>query len=526
MKEHEKDELLFAEEDDELLFAEEGEEVVTVKAEKAPWKVLIVDDEKIVHDSTKIVLKDFMFDGRHVQFFSAYNSQEAKDILENEDDIAVILLDVVMETEDSGLRLVRYIRNELLNHLVRIVLRTGQPGQAPEESVVIEYDINDYKMKTELTLQRLITTILSALRSYKSLSEIERNRTALQKIVEATNMLHQKKSISNFVTCLISQLTSIYSISEHSFYARSLEDEKGIIKIFVGTGRYAKYSNTDIREIPNSKVSNLIDLANSEEPFIIEDGKFIGHHKSINGVDNYVYLEGIHDFEDIDLELFILFSTNISVAFDNIYLSDKLIETQKELIGRLCEVIETRSEETANHVKRVSNVAYFIAKKYGFSDERAELLRMVAPLHDVGKIGIPESILNKPARLTEEEFDFMKRHAIIGNSILKDSGLELLEAGAIVAKEHHERWDGKGYPQGLKGEDIHIYGRMVLIADIFDALSHDRVYKKAWEMSKVIDYFEVNKGKIFDPKLVEIFLEYIDEIQEIANKTDETNQIN
>lgn len=519
MVNYDENDLLFAEEDDELLFADEKDFETSHVVNKTPWKVLIVDDEKIVHDSTKIVLKDFMFDKRHVEFYSAYNSQEAKELLMKEKDIAVILLDVVMETEDSGLQLVKYIRNEIENTLVRIVLRTGQPGQAPEESVVIEYDINDYKMKTELTLQRLITTILSALRSYKSISEIERSRSALQKIVEATNTLHQKRSISNFVSCLIGQLAEIYSINDNSFFARTSDDGAGI-RVLVGTGRFKVYDNTLIKDMGNRAIEDMLYRIDEDHPYVFDEGMFVGHHKSMNGTDNYIFLEGVSNLEDIDLELFILFSTNISVAFDNIYLSDKVIVTQKELISRLCEVIETRSEETANHVSRVSEIAYLIAKKIGFDQEKAKLLKMVAPLHDVGKIGIPESILNKPGKLTPEEFNVVKRHSNIGYKILKESGLEILEAGAIVALEHHERWDGTGYPRQLAGEEIHIYGRIVIIADVFDALSNDRVYKKAWDMPDIIKYFEENSGKMFDPNLAKVFLENIDSVVDISREAD------
>jgi PleD family two-component response regulator len=140
------------------------------------WNILIVDDEKIVHESTKMVLNDFIFENKKINFLCAYSALEAKEILSEVDDISVVLLDVVMEKDDSGLELVKFIRDELRNSFIRIILRTGQPGQAPEEEVVINYDINDYKMKTELTLQKLLTTIVSALRSYSNIMDLELNR--------------------------------------------------------------------------------------------------------------------------------------------------------------------------------------------------------------------------------------------------------------------------------------------------------------------------------------------------------------
>lgn len=196
-------------------------------------------------------------------------------------------------------------------------------------------------------------------------------------------------------------------------------------------------------------------------------------------------------------------------------MQDEVIETQKEIILTLGEVVETRSNETANHVRRVADLSYILARRYGLSKEESELLRLASPMHDVGKIGIPDTILNKPGKLTQEEMEVIKTHTTLGHEILKHSERPIIKAAAIVAYEHHERWDGKGYPRGLEGEEINIYGRITGITDVFDALGSERVYKKAWSIEKIKGYFEEGKGKQFDPHLTELFFDNLEEILEL-----------
>ena len=209
---------------------------------------------------------------------------------------------------------------------------------------------------------------------------------------------------------------------------------------------------------------------------------------------------------------------NKQAKIDIASLYSEIIQTQKELIYLMGEIGETRSRETGNHVKRVALYSYVLAKEYGLSEAEAQLLKNASPMHDIGKIGIPDAILNKPGRLTLEEFEIMKTHAEIGYKLLNHSDRPLLKASAIVAYQHHERWDGKGYPRGLKGEEIHIFGRITAIADVFDALSSDRVYKKAWELDRILQLFKEERGRHFEPKLVDIFFSNLDELLKIREK--------
>ena len=199
-------------------------------------------------------------------------------------------------------------------------------------------------------------------------------------------------------------------------------------------------------------------------------------------------------------------------------LNKEILDTQKELIATLGTVAEKRSQETGNHVKRVALYSELLGQLYGLNYDEVQLLKTASPLHDIGKIAIPDSILNKPAKLTNEEFEVMKEHSILGYEMLKYSQRPLLKTASLIALTHHEKYDGTGYPKGLVGDDIHIYGRITAVADVFDALGSNRVYKKAWSDEEIFDLFKKERGKHFDPQLIDIFFDNLDKFLDIRNQ--------
>jgi putative two-component system response regulator len=198
-------------------------------------------------------------------------------------------------------------------------------------------------------------------------------------------------------------------------------------------------------------------------------------------------------------------------------LNDEIEETQREVIYAMGEIGETRSKETGHHVKRVAMYSKELALLYGLTQEEADKLQMASPMHDIGKVGIPDAILNAPRALDTEEWKVMQTHAQLGYDMLKSSKKPILQAAAIVAHDHHEKFDGSGYPRGLSGEDIHIYGRITALADVFDALGSERVYKQAWELERILTLFKEESGKHFDPKLVDLFLNNLDTFLKIRD---------
>ncbi len=192
-------------------------------------------------------------------------------------------------------------------------------------------------------------------------------------------------------------------------------------------------------------------------------------------------------------------------------LNSEIENTLRETIYTMGVIEEQRSNETHNHTKRVTLYSQLLAEKMGLSKDDVDLVTAASPLHDIGKLGIPDKVLLKPGQLTNEEHQVMQNHARIGFTMLSHSSRDLLKAAGLIALQHHEKWDGSGYPQGLKGEQIHAFGRIVALADVFDALYSERIYKKAWHIDKVVNWISEQRGGHFDPTLVDIFLENMDE---------------
>ncbi|MFC1748977.1 HD-GYP domain-containing protein [Pseudomonadota bacterium] len=194
-----------------------------------------------------------------------------------------------------------------------------------------------------------------------------------------------------------------------------------------------------------------------------------------------------------------------------IQLNEEIESTLRETVYTIGVIEEKRSKETANHTKRVALYGQLLARKLNLPEKDVDLIADASPLHDIGKLGVPDDILLKPGRFTDDERRIMESHPLIGYEMFKHSERDVLVAAGIICREHHEKWDGTGYPRSLKGADIHLYSRIIALADVFDALYAPRIYKASWGLGKVIDHVREERGKHFDPKLVDIFLESIDE---------------
>ena len=505
---------------DELLFAPENLESTILFARGDDWILVIVDDDQEVHSITRLVLKDFSLDGRGLKMISAYSAAEAKKVLLANPDCAVILLDVVMETEDAGLELVKWIRDDWENAMVRIILRTGQPGAAPEKKVISEYRINDYKAKTELTELKLFTAVTVAIRSFQDLKMIKRSESGFKRIVEASGELFRNRSKANFYSGVLMQLTSLLRLDESSLFLHSdgmaLEKSGTNLVVLAATGKFEKYHLGEVFADGAPELMKLIQQVLPRREGIFSEKYFVGYYRGDEGGESVIIFFSSVGFQPLDREMILVFSSNIAMAFENIDLSNQIESTQRELIFTLGELVESRSQETGNHVRRVGDLAALVGELYGLPTNEVETLRLAAPMHDVGKIGIPDHILHKPSALTPEELVIMRKHTIIGQEILK-GGSGVLSLAASIARSHHERWDGRGYPDGLKGEEIPLVARITGLCDVFDALLHERNYKSAWTMQDTLIYMKENRGTHFDPKILDLFLENLSGIMEIIH---------
>lgn len=502
------DDLFFLDDDDEDLDEQLG-----------TWKVLIVDDEPEVHAVTKLALSDFVLNEKSLEFLSAYSGEEAKEIFRNHDDIAVVLLDVVMETDDAGLNVAEYIRNDLDNHFTRIILRTGQPGQAPEKDVIINYDINDYKSKTELTAQKLFTVIIAALRSYRDIITIEESRAGLEKIIDASADLFSIRSLELFVQGLIQQMASILGCSQHAAYITSAKSTPNPIRgsnaqdlfIFAGNGDYAEKEGKTLTEALTKEQLASCQQALTEQDIIYGDDHIVAYCYSKSTQGALLYLSGLPKrVSDIDRKLVKLFSENVQIAFDNVLMTCEIEGTQREIIERLGCAMEYQTSGKM-HLRRMVEMAGILGRGIGMSRDRVEILKLAVPLHDVGNSRVPEAILNKTTPLSEEEQLEIRKHAEFGYQILKDSDRPTIRLAATLAKEHHERWDGSGYPNQIKGDAIALESRIAALVDVFDALVNTRPYKDAWPVDKVVATISSERGRHFDPTLVDYLLQNIDD---------------
>jgi response regulator RpfG family c-di-GMP phosphodiesterase len=505
--------------DDALFFAEEDEPAPSREKSSKPWKVMIVDDEPEVHAITRLALSSVVFERRGLEFLSAHSGAQAKALMAEHPDTAIVFLDVVMETEDAGLDVVRYIRETLGNRMTRIILRTGQPGQAPERQVILEYDINDYKTKTEFTAQKLFTSVIAGLRAYADLQIIEQNRRGLEQIVSASASIFKVQSMERFVQGVLTQLVSLLKLGENAFCCGSerfaKDDSADCLRIVAGIGNYAGHGGCLIEEVLPKKILDDVHAAIASGKNVFAADHIMLFFLGDSGGGNIIYVDGAYELTEFDKDLLNIFCSNVVVAFDNISLARELERTQKEVVERIGALAETRSEETGNHVRRVAEYCYLLARAAGMDEAEAQILREAAPMHDIGKVSVPDSILNKPEKLTGEEFEIMKKHAGIGWKLLSGSSSRLLDVSAIVAHEHHERYDGGGYPRDLKGEEISLYGRITAIADVFDALCSPRCYKSEWDVDRVFAYMTEQRGKQFDPDMIDLFLAHKEEVLEI-----------
>ncbi len=472
------------------------------------WKVLVVDDEADMRTLTRLNLKGFSFDRRALQFLEAASAREARRLLAEHDDIAVALIDVVMETDDAGLALVKYIRQELNNGLIRLVIRTGQPGVAPERFVIDNFDIDDYKDKTELTATRLYTTVRSALKAYRDLKTIDLNRIGLARVLNAAPDLYRisNSSLNTFFQGVLTQIVGLCNLADVSF----ISTMDGMVATFDGhqvnvmatTGKSSDAQRFDeIRQ----QCAEAVRVGTLPEK-IRQDGIVIPLVVAAKPV-GFVYVEPTHDLAAADIDLLKVMAQQCSSALENLRLHLDLQGAYDHAIDMLADIAEFKDKSTGQHIRRIDSYTRLVAMALGVPEDEATLFGKASRLHDVGKIGIPDEILRKCGKLTDAEFEIMKTHVTIGASILSHD--PALAIAREVALAHHERWSGGGYPTGQPAVQFSLLSRIVSVVDVFDALISRRPYKAPWRVEEAAATIEAAAGTQFDPAVVDAFLKLL-----------------
>jgi response regulator RpfG family c-di-GMP phosphodiesterase len=347
------------------------------------------------------------------------------------------------------------------------------------------------------------------------------NKRGLEKVIEASSSLLQRHSLELFAEGVLQQLAALLHLDYDSVLmdgvgvAELLGDEGTPPRLLAATGRYFNEQGgpaSEMEKVAKQRIAEAIANKNT----VIEPHYFVQYLHAPHGQEYVLYIASPRAIVQADRDLLEMFCRNVALAMDNLHMHDSLRKSQTELVLMLSEAIEQRSKETGNHVRRVAEYSRILGQRAGLSPGDVEVLATAAPLHDAGKVAIPDAILNKPSRLTDDEMTLMMKHAEYGSRIFEGHDMPVLKAAQVIAGQHHERWDGNGYPNQLKGDETHIFGRIVAIADVFDALSNDRCYKKAWPEDKVIALLEEESGKQFDPELIGLWMRDMDEIRAVG----------
>lgn len=401
----------------------------------------------------------------------------------------------------------------------------GQPGQAPERDVILTYDINDYKAKTELTAQKLFTTLVAALRSYEDILALEVSRQGLRKIIDASASLFRLRSMKLFASGVLTQLSAVLGTSVSGIVAAqrgrpgARGDEARRIFILAGAGTFEGVDEATLDDFSDVGVVEAVNAAMAAHGHIYGSDHMVLYIRTPNAREAVAYLRTGRTLTPLDQQLVEVFISKVSVGFDNIHLYEQLKRAHQATVVALADLAEHKDTDTGEHVLRVERMTEAVARQLRASGHYAqdiddlflEQVGMAAILHDVGKVSVPDAILQKPAKLDAGEWEVMQSHAANGGAILERAarlveGSSYLSLGAEIASGHHERWDGGGYPARLSGTAIPLAARIVAVVDVFDALTSERPYKKAWPRDEALDYIREQSGKQFDPLVVEAFL--------------------
>ncbi|MDE2375798.1 DUF3369 domain-containing protein [Bradyrhizobium sp.] len=355
-----------AEQDDVLhLIDDTGAAAEETTARK--WKIAVIDDDPAVHDGTRFALSDYSLNGLGLEILSAYSAAEGRKLMRENGDIAAVLLDVIMETDVAGLELVEFIRNELKNETVRIILRTGQPGQAPERRVIVQYDINDYKAKTELTADKLFTSLTAALRSYQQLERMLQTRRGLEIIIDAASTLYDFKSMQRLAEGVLTQLASLLNADCAGILV--LRDNGGAqgaeLSVLAGSGCYSRFIGTTTSKALDPDLRELVEAAFQRRKNEFADHRSVIYLRTGSGREVVVLLQAERDLSETDRSLVEIFSSRLSIAFDNVILYQQLQDANTQLEDRVAQ--RTRALMQAN--RRLSAQWLRLQRANGFKNE-------------------------------------------------------------------------------------------------------------------------------------------------------------
>lgn len=551
------------------------QELSVENPEKGSWKVLIIDDEQEVHDVTMLVLRNFEFEGKSLEILHAYSATEGIRMFGEHDDIAVVLVDVVMDGDDAGLRLIRHVRQSMGNQFVRIILRTGQPGVAPEREVITRYDINDYKEKTELSAQKLFSVMISALRGYRDIKALDDMRRGVERMLETATALFRARTVPRFAEIALGKLVSLFN------------QEQAILHDKLGGGVFiAQSSQIFSRGEVLAHIGSPAMVAPGLHAILLHQGSDIEPPvdtmsiliSTRYGEEYLIRLSLGRPTTALDHSLAELFRLKATLALEHLIVLQKNQDAQRQAINALARIVEERNperlsnrtqhsqeqpdtfatltesiseiysrhnmtgatgfvdflyqlatqaeigtwgsaERAAAHIVRIGLYSNLIARQAGLEPEFCEAIRIAAGLHDIGNLFSPTYACGNWYLADSPSRRAASGHALSGKDFLlcnSSSTLptSILRMAADIAMHHHEAWVGSGYPNGLSGKSIPISARIVAMADFFDTHTHTQLdgEKPPLSDTEVRELIAASSAYYFDPELSRVFLESFDKL--------------
>ena len=376
---------------DDVLHLIDDTEPASSSTTSRKWKIAVIDDDPAVHEGTRFALSDYSLNGQGLEILSAHSAAEGRELMRQHPDIAAVLLDVIMETDSAGLELVEFIRNEIKNETVRIVLRTGQPGQAPERRVIVDYDINDYKAKTELTADKLFTSLTAALRSYQQLERMVQTRRGLEIIIDAASTLYDFKSMQRLAEGVLTQIASLLNVDCAGILVlRDGGEISDDFAVLAGSGCYSRFIGHAGPRSLDTDLRQMVEEAFRRRAHEFADQRTVLYIRTGSGREVVVLLQAERPLSETDRALVEIFGSRLSIAFDNVILYQQLHEANTQLEDRVAQ--RTRALMLAN--RRLSAQWLRLQRANGFKNE---ILGTVA--HDLkNPLGV---ILGRTEMLTE-----------------------------------------------------------------------------------------------------------------------------
>lgn len=486
-----------------------------------PWKILIVDDDADVHVATRMALRGVDFRGRPLEFIDAYSGAQVLELLQQHPDTALVFLDVMMETDDAGLQVARRIRESGFK-LVRIIVRTGFPGQAPERQVIVDFDIHDYKEKTGLSVQKLFTSVISALRAYDDMVALEDHRRGLLGVLEAASSF-DFNSVHSYVSRMLAEFTGLARLGSDTLIAvfRTRSVAAGVPTVLASFGNWQELGEaTAMQDLPPDVAALVQDSLDRHRALSGSGGKTVFFHH--RGVDLVVFAAGESAFAQVDEVLLEMFLVNVCRAIGNHQIFSEMVTDRNAVLRALALRGERWDENAAVELDRLSRLATGMATRLHTTLDFAQeidsrfiqCIGIAAMLHDLGNDAILTSLLSKNTCYEPHERQRMQAHVAAGVKLVDGYLVDVGVTGALglardIIGAHHEHFDGSGYPNGLGGESIPLSARLVAVADAYVAMTSARPHRVAMDAVTAQMLIKNGAGRQFDPRMVEAFFDVV-----------------